>query len=180
MTIVKTACYQPRSILDIDDEETRKTKALLEDAFKKNPKILDHIYNGDIHITPAWKDFSHSVPLTINTRFNNDPEWLVSAFLHEQMHNFLMGIPDKVYWNLLLGELEEMFPGAPSGIENPYGHIVVCLLEYKAMQNIFGRKVALDVLERQDKYEWVYQIVRDNEDSLTSLIGMFGYLPHGL
>lgn len=174
---ISLICGKPYYIFDPDDAETRKTEELLEDSFQKNPKILDHLYNCDIRLTSKSEEISHSSPLTLITLLNSDPEGLVSALLHEEMHNFLMAMPgDDSFW-LLIDELKEIFPDAPRNVENPYVHIVVCLLEYKAMQDIFGRERALAALERQQKYEGVYQIVRDNEYLLTNLIGAFGFLP---
>lgn len=109
----------------------------------------------------------HSHPvLTLNTRHNKDDELLVSTFVHEQMHWFV--IQDQRDLGAAIEELKKMFPGAPAGppegardLNSTYLHIAVCYLEYRALRELMGELRAKQVIEfwTTDHYRWIYRTV---------------------
>jgi hypothetical protein len=113
------------------------------------------------------KSIPHSHPvLTIHTRHLKDDDLLLSTFVHEQLHWFLVQKDNET--KEAMKELRMLFPkvpvGFPAGAEDEdstYIHLLVNYLEYRADRELLGELRAKQVMDfwATDHYTWVYKTV---------------------
>jgi hypothetical protein len=113
------------------------------------------------------KAIPHSHPvLTLHTRHLKDDDLLLSTFVHEQLHWFLVQNDQET--KEAMKDLRTTFPkvpvGFPDGAENEestYLHLLVNYLEYRADRELLGELRARQVFEfwASDHYRWVYKTV---------------------
>lgn len=138
--------------------------------------ITGLIYTDSIVIdsSPFTKPSSHPV-LTLNTRHIRDDELLLSTFIHEQFHWYINDHPEK---DEIYSVLEKDYPvilhrfpkGSGGKVDTRY-HILICYLEFRALQRALGELKAWQIISfwEQDHYTWVYKVVRENTSSLEAL-----------
>ena len=120
----------------------------------------------------------HSPPvLTLNTRYIKDDELLLSTFLHEQIHWFL--VERDVQTKNAITELKSIFPKVPVGFpegardeQSSYLHLLVCYLEYQANKEAFGELKARQIIEfwATHHYTWIYKQVLSDERKIGNVI----------
>src|SRR5262245_17455091 len=113
------------------------------------------------------KSVPHSHPvLTLHTRHLKDDDLLLSTFVHEQLHWFLVQKDKET--NEAIKELRVVFPKVPVGFpegsedeESTYLHLLVNYLEYRADRELLGELRAKQVMDfwATDHYKWVYKTV---------------------
>jgi len=113
------------------------------------------------------KSIPHSHPvLTLHTRHLKDDDLLLSTFVHEQLHWFLVQKDKET--NEAIKELRVAFPKVPVGFpegsedeESTYLHLLVNYLEYRADRELLGELRAKQVMDfwSTDHYKWVYKTV---------------------
>lgn len=157
-----------------DSAETATREQLLKLLSKYD--LESWLYTKQIAIESGRSSIPHSHPvLTLNTRHRKDDDLLLSTFIHEELHWFItsLGTRDEI-----LSQLRNYFPDAqfefPQGsgdMEGTYFHIIICHLEYKAIQKLLGELKAFQVFSfwKQDHYKWIYQTVMDNQEFLDGL-----------
>lgn len=138
-------------------------------------KIDKYIYTKNVMLEDSMIPHSHPV-LTINTADTTD-ENLVSTFLHEQMHWFILSKNDqtkKVYTIL-----KKEFPGAkinfPDGSgdeQSTYEHLIVCYYEYQALKELCGQEKADKVMVylKGKLYKWIYTTMLENEEKIRRIL----------
>lgn len=133
----------------------------------KLPAIDKYIYTKTINIEDGTIPHSHPT-LTIPCKDTTDIQ-LTSAFIHEQMHWFILSKNDLTKKTVI--DLKLAFPNPK--IQQPFGsgdststyeHLIVCFYEFKALEEIYGNAKALEELNRLKSsiYQWVYAQVSDN------------------
>jgi hypothetical protein len=120
----------------------------------------------------------HSHPvLTLNTRHIKDDELLLSTFIHENMHWFVIREDGRI--EAAIKEFRTMFPKVPAGgpegarsESSTYTHIAVCYLEYRAMRELLGELRAKQVMEfwATDHYTWIYKTVLERPRDIASVL----------
>jgi hypothetical protein len=104
-----------------------------------------------------------------------DDEGLLSQFLHEQIHWIEKGREQNM--EDAVEELKEMFPNAP--IQRPEGggseqstyiHLIVCRLEFLALQELLGKEKAKSIIIGNKNYTWIRKAILDNASSIDSVI----------
>lgn len=152
-------------------EQNIKTK--LEELLNKYD-LETYLYTKEIMIQTGTIPHSHPV-LTLNTNFENDV-YLLSTFLHEQMHWYSLS---KEYDNEALGNaVFKIYPEVP--IELPEGagskqgtylHILICYLEYHTLSQVIGKEAAKEHIRFMtgQHYTWVYKTILQDEDKLNEL-----------
>lgn len=116
----------------------------------------------------------HSIPhshpvLTLHTRHLNSDDQLLSTYVHEQLHWYLVAHQKQT--DAAEAKLRKLYPKVPVGYpdgardeESTYLHLIDCYLEMQADRSLLGQQRAADVIRfwAGDHYRWVYQtIVRD-------------------
>ena len=123
------------------------------------------IYTKSIVIDERAIPFSHPV-LTLHTRHLTDDELLLSTFVHEQFHWFLVERPEAT--EQAIADLRKVFPRVPAGGRagdrdeySTYLHLLVCYLEQQAVLQMLGELKAKRIMEfwATDHYTWVYQTI---------------------
>jgi hypothetical protein len=135
------------------------------------------IFTNNVNIESGFTIIPHSHPvLTLNTRHIRDDELLLSTFIHEELHWFISYHPRK---NEILAELKKTFPNpevnfpdGSGGVDDTYFHIIICQLEYKALQKLLGELRAFEIFSfwQQDHYKWIYQAVLNHQPILNNLL----------
>jgi hypothetical protein len=127
----------------------------------------------------------HSHPvLTLNTRHLKDDELLVSTFVHENMHWFVIREDGKI--EAAVKEFKTMFPKVPTSgpegarnEESTYMHIAVCYLEYRALRELMGELKAKQVIEfwTTDHYTWIYKTVLERPRDIGNIMFKHNLVP---
>jgi len=99
------------------------------------------------------KAIPHSHPtLTLNTRYLKDDDLLLSTFVHEQLHWFLVQRDKET--KEAMKDLRALFPKVPAGLpdgagdeESTYLHLLVNYLEYRADSELLGELRAKQVMD---------------------------------
>jgi hypothetical protein len=127
----------------------------------------------------------HSHPvLTLSTRHIKDDELLLSTFVHENMHWFVIREDGKI--EAAIKEFRTMFPKVPvaglegaNGEDSTYNHIAVCYLEYRAMRELLGELKAKQVMEfwATDHYTWIYKTVLERPRDIGQVLFKYNLVP---
>src|SRR6478736_3339486 len=122
-------------------EREARTKAQLEQV------IADYDlskYTFTRRVVIEEQAINHAFPvLTLNARFADASDDLLSSYVHEQLHWHLR---DRVaQQQAAFAELRRMYPNAPVGLPDgadtlfsTYGHLVDCYLEIQADRRLMG------------------------------------------
>lgn len=162
------------------DEE--KTKEQLERLLKSHD-LSKWIFTRSIIIEENVIPHSHPI-LTLSTRHLKDDELLLSTFVHEQIHWFV--IEDRKKLAGALDEIRKMFPEVPAGPpdgardeDSTYLHIPVVYLEYRANRELLGELKARQVMEfwANDHYRWIYKTVLERPRDIGQIMFKHKLIP---
>ncbi len=128
------------SISEINPNKwTAITRQNLEQLFQVY-HLKPFLFTYDLQIQSQVIPHSHPV-LTLNTRFAEQPNKLLSAFIHEQLHWWAASKSESVDKAVL--EIKVLIPQFPKdGL-----HLIICFLEYKSMIHFVGKKEANRILK---------------------------------
>jgi hypothetical protein len=154
-------------------DRERQTKALLE-------QVLDSYdlskYTFTRQVVIEERAINHAFPvLTLNVRFAQSADELLSSYVHEQLH-----------WHLrarggdqqeAIAELRRMYPGAPVGLPegadtavSTYAHLVDCYLEIQADRLLIGPERTGTVINNKGHYTWIYKTVFEDEPRIAAVV----------
>lgn len=109
------------------------------------------IYTKSVVVDEQAIPFSHPV-LTLHTRHAKDDDLLVSSFVHEQFHWFLVDRAQET--DQAITELRKLFPSVPAGgaagardERSTYLHLLVCYLEQQADFRILGELKTKQIMD---------------------------------
>ena len=149
-------------------------KSQLEALLKKYD-LEPYLYTKKVRIKEETIPHSHPV-LTLSTDFQGKEVYLLSTFLHEQMHWYSLA---KDYNQEALGAaLVKMYPKVPIALPEgggsemgTYLHLLVCYLEYHTLARVIGETAALEHMEfmATQHYTWVYKTLLKDMDQLGAL-----------
>lgn len=119
---------------------------------------------------------NHAFPvLTLNVRFADSPDELLSSFVHEQLHWYLRD--HDFQQKAAIAELREMYPTAPVGLPegaesaySTYGHLVDCYLEIQADRELIGPKRTNEVIKNKSWYTWIYKTILRDEGRISAVV----------
>ena len=131
------------------------------------------------------KAIPHSHPiLTLHTRHLKDDDLLLSTFVHEQLHGFLVQKDKET--KEAMKDLRAPFPKVPVGFpdgaedeESTYLHLLVNYLEYRADRELLGELRARLVMEfwSTDHYKWVYKTVLEQTRDIGNIMFKYKLIP---
>ena len=131
------------------------------------------------------KAIPHSHPiLTLHTRHLKDDDLLLSTFVHEQLHWFLVQKDKET--NEAMKDLRALFPKVPVGLpdgaadeESTYLHLLVIYLEYRADREILGELRAKQVMDfwSGDHYTWAYKTVLERRRDIGNILFKYKLIP---
>jgi hypothetical protein len=119
---------------------------------------------------------NHAFPvLTLNVRFGDSPDELLSSYVHEQLHWYLR--EHDAQQKAAIAELRQMYPNAPVGLPegadsaySTYGHLVDCYLEIQADRELIGSKRTDEVIKNKPWYTWIYKTILRDEDKVRGVV----------
>jgi hypothetical protein len=119
---------------------------------------------------------NHAFPvLTLNVRFANSEDELLSSFVHEQLHWHLRDNGPAM--QLIVAELRRMYPRVPVGGSegaeteySTYGHLIDCYLEIQADRRFIGAERTAAVVANKGHYTWIYKTVLEDESKIARLV----------
>ncbi|MEW6131277.1 MAG: hypothetical protein AB1757_29880 [Acidobacteriota bacterium] len=124
------------------------------------------------------KSIPHSHPILIlHTRHLKDDELLLSTYVHEQFHWFLVQKAKET--DEAIKELRMLFPKVPVGFpeggrdeESTYLHLLVCYLEYRADKELLGELKAKQVMDfwATDHYTWIIKTVLERQRDIFNIM----------
>ena len=180
---------QPRStlpeiVLVHNSASEQQARALLLQWFERY-SLDKWRYANLIRIEDDVIPHSHPVlTLSPQTRWNDylaDPEQLLAAYMHEQLHWFLLREERDDGARQAMAELRERYPDLPVALPagcgsafSNYLHILVNYLEYQGLTELFGVAEAQRVVARIPHYTHIYALVMEERDQLLKLMTRYG------
>lgn len=145
-----------------DSERERTTLSELREVLEAHD-VTRWIVTPVVRIDATQIPHSHPV-LTLHSRHNGEPLHLLSTFLHEQFHWWVIERADALA--AARADLRNVFPEVPVGggegagsVSSTYLHLVVCHLELQAMTALVGAERTRAVLASATHYTWIYDRV---------------------
>ena len=122
---------------------------------------------------------NHAFPvLTLNVRFANEPDDLLSSYLHEQLHWHLRDRESRQ--REAVAELRRWYPKVPVGLPegadseiSTYGHLVDCYLEIVADRELIGPERTKVVVTNKPWYTWIYSTILRDEDRIANIVNRY-------
>lgn len=171
---------KPGAMLTITEVYPTKSTALM----RQNIEHLIQVYDvSPLMVTYNIEIDSRSAPsrshptLTLNTRFADQPQKILSVLLHEQLHWWTA--KNKVPTLKAIAEIKRLFPNAPREGNlktnlGTYEHLIVCLLEYDSLIYYLDKKKAqkiiLDYIKRDKIYPWSFTKVINHYRTINQII----------
>jgi len=166
---------QPAITIDLahGTDRERQTKALLKQVLASYDLSK---YTFTRRVVIEERAVNHAFPvLTLNVRFAQSADELLSSYIHEQLH-----------WHLrargadqqeAIAELRRMYPGAPVGLPegadtavSTYGHLVDCYLEIQADRRLIGAERTSAMIGDKGHYTWIYKTVLQDEPRIAAVV----------
>jgi hypothetical protein len=131
-------------------------------------ELAPFLFTKKIRIQSGVTPKSHPV-LTLNTRFSEHPNKILSAWLHEELHWW--SVKQKSKFILAIRDLKKVYRKVPrtkgNGPDSTYLHLLICYIEMEALSFYLGKKEAREVISsimKKDKINpWIYyQILYKN------------------
>lgn len=154
-------------------DRERQTKARLEQVIASYD-LSKYTFTRQVVIEE--RAINHAFPvLTLNARFADSSDELVSSYIHEQLHWYLREHSGQQ--QEAIAELRRIYPNAPVGLPegaetaySTYGHLVDCYLEIQADRQLMGPKRTADVINDKGHYTWIDKTVLRDESSIAEVV----------
>lgn len=153
----------------------QQTKTQLERLLKAYD-LSQYAFTHEVVIDEHSIPHSHPV-LTLHTRHLSSDDQLLSTYVHEQLHWYLVAHDKQT--QAAEADLRKAYPKVPVGYpegaqdeESTYLHLIDCYLEMQADRVLMGRQRATDVMNfwEGDHYRWVYRTVIQDEPRIGEII----------
>ncbi len=149
-----------------------QTKLELQSLLRKYD-LAKYTYTSQVIIQQGA--MNHSFPIiTLNVRFRDLPDNLLSSYVHEQIHWYLRD--HDADRRAAIEKLEQKYPNAPTGYpegggskESTYGHLLTCYLEMQAARELIGEKRTKRMIEQTPWYSWIWKTVVTDEAVIASV-----------
>jgi hypothetical protein len=158
-----------------DSETERETREQLRHLLASYD-LSRYTFTHAVMIEDKVIPHSHPV-LTLNTRYIGEDDKLLSTYVHEQLHWYL--VAHKRETDAAKADLRKLYPKVPVGYpdgamdeESTYLHLVDCYLELQADRQLMGPKRAAGQMEylTGDHYRWVYKTIVDDEQTIGAVV----------
>jgi hypothetical protein len=157
-----------------NNHREQKVKEILLKLLNKYD-LNKYIITKTINIQSRVIPHSHPI-LTLNT-ISFDEHYVLSVFIHEQMHWYYNNRKDE--FKNILSKLKKEYKNIPCELplgarnkKSTYLHIIINFLEYKALISILGKKESKKILLSKPYYTWVYKIIVKDYTKLSKLINI--------
>jgi hypothetical protein len=161
---------------------TAITRQNLEHLFQVYD-LRPYLFTLDIQIESKAIPTSHPV-LKLNTRYAEEPNKLLSLFIHEQLHWWAEKRKSDV--NRAIEEIKSLFSSLPlqemaQKEKSSSLHLLICFLEYDAIIKLMGKKEAnkllKDLIYKDKVYPWIYKQVYFKFENLKVIVDKYNLSP---
>jgi len=157
------------------DRELR-TKAQLERVLR-DYDLTRYLFTRDVVIED--QAINHAFPeLTLNSRFADSEDELLSSFVHEELHWHLRDRGSVM--QRVVADLRQFYPRVPvggtEGAEteySTYGHLIDCYLEIQADRQLIGPDRTAAVIADKGHYTWIYKTDLQDEPRIAALVSRY-------
>lgn len=157
-------------------EREARTKSMLERVLH-DYDLAKYTFTHDVVIEE--QAINHAFPvLTLNARFADSEDELLSSFVHEQLHWHLRDRGPAM--QNAVAELRRFYPRVPvggtEGAEteySTYGHLVDCYLELVADRKLIGPERTAAVVAGKGHYTWIYETVVRDDARIAALVDRY-------
>ena len=169
-TTTKVAPVEETKVLRITEVSPNKWTGLTRQNLEQLLgvyKLSPVIYTEDVVIQSGVVPRSHPV-LTINTRYAENPQKILSVFVHEQFHWWTE--KNKARSQKAAQELTKLYPEQDKA---QLEHILICFLEYEALMYFLSKHEAEIILRDfilENIHPWIYAQVMANYPELNKVI----------
>lgn len=154
-------------------DRERQTKARLEQVIASYD-LSKYTFTRQVVIEE--RAINHAFPvLTLNARFADSVDELLSSYVHEQFHWYLREHGSQQ--QEAIAELRRMYPNAPVGLPegaetaySTYGHLVDCYLEIQADRKLIGPERTAAVISNKGHYTWIYKTILRDESRIAGVV----------
>jgi hypothetical protein len=154
-------------------DRERRTKAQLEEVIASYD-VGKYTFTREVLIQEGA--MNHAFPvLTLNARFADSADELLSSYVHEQLHWYLRD--HHAQQQDAIAELKRMYPNAPVGLPegaetaySTYGHLVDCYLEIQADRRLMGLERTAAVISHKAHYTWIYKTILQDESRIAAVV----------
>jgi hypothetical protein len=151
----------------------RQTSELLQKVLASYD-LSKYTYTREVVIEE--RAIAHAFPvLTLNARFADSPDELLSSFIHEQLHWYLR--EHHMQTEDAITQLRQFYPRVPVGgtegadsLYSTYGHLVDCYLEIQADRQLLGEARTMAVIKDKGHYTWIYKTDLDDEARIAAIV----------
>jgi len=157
-------------------EREQRTKIRLQELLTKYD-LKKYTFTNRVVIEEGATNHAFPV-LTLNARFANASDDLVSSYIHEQLHWHLR--ERDAQQRSAVAELRRLYPKVPVGLpegaeseDSTYGHLVDCYLEMIAVRNLLGPERTKVVVTNKPWYTWIYGTVMADEERIASVVNRY-------
>jgi len=159
--------------LHSENEREQQTRDQLIRLLHQYP--LDKwLFTTEVRIQSMVQPHSHPV-LTLNTRQLADDDGLLGTFLHEQFHwhteNQLSAV------EAAITDFRTIWPevpvGPPEGAKSEFSsylHLIICLWEHQALNELIGTERAIRVIDNRGYYTWIYRNAWEHKEQITAIL----------
>jgi hypothetical protein len=157
-------------------EREARTKAQLERVLV-DYDLSKYTFTREVVIEE--QAINHAFPvLTLNVRFADSEDELLSSFVHEQLHWHLRDRGPAM--QNALADLRRFYPRVPVGGQegaeteySTYGHLVDCYLELVADRKLIGPERTAAVVADKGHYTWIYATVIRDDARMSALVDRY-------
>ncbi len=160
-------------------------------SFFKTHNLDKWFYTEHLNIEGGSIPHSHPIltltPKTRGTNYLEDDLALLATYIHEQLHWFLSLQENHHSTKAAITKLKSIYPdlpiGWPEGCKSEYSnylHIIINFLEYKALTELVGQKVAKKRLTDVNHYKGIYSLVSEELEQIEQVLMLFDLLPNNL
>ena len=144
------------------------------DSFNLEP----YIYTKKVRVMDGVIPHSHPL-LTIHTD-DDTIDKLLSTFIHEQLHWYILSKWDES--EKAIERIKDKYPSVPyrfpagsGSLSGTYNHLLINFLEYDILIKLLGKERARSQIEylKGHHYKWIYRTVENDFDTLKSIIEPF-------
>jgi hypothetical protein len=183
LLIILCSCSTPKveqvTTLSITELAPDKRSHITTQHLVHLSKIYDiepYLYSKKVQVQTGVLA-KHYPVITLNTRFAEDPEKLLAAFLHEEFHWWLIQNPKKA--KAVLKRVKITYPKIKDHV-----HLIVCYLDYLAIKHLLGDKSATrifqDFIYKDRIFPWYYQQAIYKDLVIKKALLDFKLMPQGL
>lgn len=175
LSIIVTAFAARPVIIQLkhNSEREQRTKAELE-RLLSTYDLKKYTFTNKVIIEDGA--YAHSFPeITLNTRFVDSDDELLSSYIHEQLHWYLRD--HDVQQKRAIQTLRMYYPRVPVGdpegadtVYSTYGHLVDCYLEIQADRKLIGPERTAAVIADKGHYTWIYKTIIDDEPRIAAVV----------